>query len=987
MGLNRTENLEDNNDKSVCPTCGLQEDDRDHMIECSMCKLWFHHTCANIGEQAENLAMWTCVKCSVVPSSNSKGQGLQRHSTAKSVASHASSSERRKFLMDQLNNSRALQSILEKERAEKEREKHVLDELLRFDDAMSLHYAERKKVESLHAPLISPLQGVAPDQRPPNEDPRKCQSEPFGGAHNYFERVSLRGAYDPQRNYPPQNDRIRNDPHRNDIIRNASHVNARSIIDSEIRYAPTQQQLAARHTLGKDLPKFSGKPRDWPIFMSSFTESTKACGYTHTENLVRLQKCLQDPAKKMVESCLRKADYVPVILETLRKLYGRPELIINDLVAQIRAHPTPKSDKLDTIVSYSVQVHNLCVTLEDPDLEDHRRNPSLVSELVTKLPTTLKIRWSEADLDRNDVVAFGKWLYDIGMNLCTTLPESSMPIDDKSKDKKKEILGLHKDQSDTKNTCLICHESCKEVAKCRTFKDASPSKRNSFVHDLKLCYRCLGKHSFQKPCENPVKCTFDSCIKNHHPMLHKLEREVSTSDDGSSVENASSYTHTANGDDTRYRYMRVTIVHGEKRVQTFAFLDEGSSVTLMTKTLAKSLGLNGKRSPLCLSWTDDTMSREDPDSEMIRCTLSTGKQTFNVNARTISSLTLPTQSLDYDSLCKEYEHLKKLPVQSYYDAKPELLIGLDNWNLGVPLKIREGSVNDPIAIKCRLGWTILAVNHNNQKLQSYFHYYNCPQSPEDQELSAPVKGFRSKVTNGKRSPSNRNWRSVLTEVLNATGEVTHSAIKMNSDTTKQKGKVLGKLWKCEDDIDSVADDVKNWIWIKPPDLTSEDRWFIGSTFPYDTPVTPLPTIVKENPLCVDELPQVELTLNVHDTIDPIIDTSKFYSWLKLLRTVVILCGFKCGTSHQNVTENNLRLLDKEVEAPNSKDIAKPQFDLQLRKLVKQSPYIDEEKELRVKCRINAVADLPAGPALVKTSFGTMQHPASKLVKVIVKSKE
>lgn len=50
----------------------------------------------------------------------------------------------------------------------------------------------------------------------------------------------------------------------------------------------TNSQLAARQVLSKDLPSFFGNPEDWPVFISNYENSTAECGYTNTENLIRL---------------------------------------------------------------------------------------------------------------------------------------------------------------------------------------------------------------------------------------------------------------------------------------------------------------------------------------------------------------------------------------------------------------------------------------------------------------------------------------------------------------------------------------------------------------------------------------------------------------------------------------------------------------------------------------------------------------------------
>ncbi|XP_065085710.1 uncharacterized protein LOC135707754 [Ochlerotatus camptorhynchus] len=64
-------------------------------------------------------------------------------------------------------------------------------------------------------------------------------------------------------------------------------------VENQAANQPTAQQLAARHVVPKDLPYFSGNPSEWPLFWSSYETSTRICGYSGAENLMRLQRCLK----------------------------------------------------------------------------------------------------------------------------------------------------------------------------------------------------------------------------------------------------------------------------------------------------------------------------------------------------------------------------------------------------------------------------------------------------------------------------------------------------------------------------------------------------------------------------------------------------------------------------------------------------------------------------------------------------------------------
>ncbi|XP_061398486.1 lachesin-like, partial [Musca vetustissima] len=65
---------------------------------------------------------------------------------------------------------------------------------------------------------------------------------------------------------------------------------------------------------------------------------------------------------------------------------------------------------------------------------------------------------------------------------------------------------------------------------------------------------------------------------------------------------------------------------------------------------------------------------------------------------TVNSLNLPSQSLDYKVMAQNYRHLQNLPVKSYSNAVPMLLIGLNHFDLGIHNKVREGSPYEPVAI-------------------------------------------------------------------------------------------------------------------------------------------------------------------------------------------------------------------------------------------------------------------------------------------------
>ena len=127
-------------------------------------------------------------------------------------------------------------------------------------------------------------------------------------------------------------------------------------------------------------------------------------------------------------------------------------------------------------------------------------------------------------------------------------------------------------------------------------------------------------------------------------------------------------------------------------LKTYAFLNEGSSVTLIEKEVFDLLGINGVSEPLCLRWTGDTTRRVDKSVKVSISMVNPHSATmFTIkDVHTVKSLNLPSQSLDMKEIKAKYPYMDGIPIQSYTNAKPSIIIGVDNWKVAVPLKIREG---------------------------------------------------------------------------------------------------------------------------------------------------------------------------------------------------------------------------------------------------------------------------------------------------------
>ncbi|XP_055622454.1 uncharacterized protein LOC129766018 [Toxorhynchites rutilus septentrionalis] len=514
---------------------------------------------------------------------------------------------------------------------------------------------------------------------------------------------------------------------------------------------PTPRQLTSRQSLARDLPTFSGDPAEWSIFISNFEYTTTTCGYTHGKIMVRLQRCLRGRALESVRSRLVFPAAVPQVIETLRMRYGRPELLINALLQKVRAMPAPRGDKLEALIEYRMVVQDLCDHIQVANERAHLANPTLLQELVGKLPADQKLMWAGYKRGRAvvDLKTFSDYMTGVMQHASSVVLYESDPRKNTARDKSKVYVNSHKaDETATTTTtqlktsrCLHCEKEGHKLRECQAFRALSIDDRWRRIRALTLCQICLYGHG-RRACRFSSKCNVNGCQFKHHPLLHGKATTPVT-------QLANINTHRPQDSGVLFRILPVTLYGKSGQVNTFAFLDEGSSLTLVEGGLVAQLGIAGDSQPLCLRWTGNT-SRVEKNSKTVTITVSglePQRRYQLVNARTVQNLDLPMQSFDVERATKRFAHLRQLPIQSYHNARPAILIGLDNLKLAVPLKTREGDGSRPIAVKTRLGWCVYGRQGSQVNEGFSFHICGCNR---DDELHEAVKQFFAVEESGVR---------------------------------------------------------------------------------------------------------------------------------------------------------------------------------------------------------------------------------------------
>ncbi|XP_075151713.1 uncharacterized protein LOC142225777 isoform X2 [Haematobia irritans] len=154
-------------------------------------------------------------------------------------------------------------------------------------------------------------------------------------------------------------------------------------------------------------------PEEWQTFFEAYESTTSEFGYTNLHSIMRLRDSIKGRARETVESLLSHSANVNTIMEILKETYGRPEQLVRSQIEKVRAIPPLANDNLDSIVNFANKISNMTTFLKNAKGEHHLSNPSLLSELVSKLPTNRQMQWAEKSLtlERSaTIVDFCEWL-------------------------------------------------------------------------------------------------------------------------------------------------------------------------------------------------------------------------------------------------------------------------------------------------------------------------------------------------------------------------------------------------------------------------------------------------------------------------------------------------------------------------------------------------------------------------------------------------
>ncbi|XP_072938854.1 uncharacterized protein [Epargyreus clarus] len=549
----------------------------------------------------------------------------------------------------------------------------------------------------------------------------------------------------------------------------------------------TQPDPRVHTTAGAQAPAGVHAQPDFSQLTSAITQAIKAS--QRSSKFVELPT-FNGRAKEAVESLLITNAHPSDVMKTLEMRFGRSEMIAMAEIDTLRTLPRLCESPRDICV-FSTKVTNAVSTLRALKCVYYLYNPEVSKVMVDKLTPTLRYRYYDfaatQPKEEPDLLKFEKFMKREA-ELCGpyALPEQMAPPMYSNRRPQKTHTVLEK-QSTVIQKCPVCEETGHIATDCKQFKEANESTRWDIAKKKRLCFRCLRFRNKTHNCRTKP-CGINSCKYFHNRLLHFNRTEkAETEEKSTEVINSAWTTARPTKKQTFLKIIPVQATGPKNTVNTYALLDDGSTVTLIDDSLAYEIGAKGPIDPLRIEAINELKTAETK-SRRVSITLNgLNNHTASIQARTIKNLHVSPQEIARQQI-EECEHLRDLSdVLSYEDAKPTILIGQDNWHLLLASRVRRGKKNQPVASLTPLGW-VLHGSHNRiigRTANFVSHITEAPQEDKLEDLMKHYFAMDSLCINPKKPQSDPEEQALR-------------ILKKNTTQTEEGRYETALLWKREE---------------------------------------------------------------------------------------------------------------------------------------------------------------------------------------------
>ena len=491
------------------------------------------------------------------------------------------------------------------------------------------------------------------------------------------------------------------------------------------------------------VPVFDGDPLQFRSFIKAFEQGIESKTDDMQVKLYYLEQFTSGQPRKLVQSCMHMSPQT-AFGEAKKQLewnFGSKVKVTAAFLNKALDWPALKADDGVGVAlrSYTFFLRTSYNTTEDAGYLDEMENSSHMKVFVSKLPFRMRESWrmkvcsireeQKRRVKFKDLLDFLERQVRAAMDpvfceIQNTRAKATTPPTPKSIGKAKgssfaTSVAQVPHQSDTPNAgnagkiqCLFCNDG-HILDKCTTFKKKPNKDKITFLQSKGVCFGCLVQGHLSRNCQERLTCR--TCSKNHPTVLHIEPKPQNTPADHETQTVSNALVSLDSEGDTGVGSkecslsvlpVKVRLNKSTKVIETYAFLDPGSSATFCTESLMTQLNAPGQKMDILLK----TMGQEKYVSSHKISGLEVAALNDNKFLRLPDVYTQKSIPVTKDNIPKE-EDLKKWPYLQEVELTPinasiGLLIGANAPKALEPWKIVNSEGNGPYAVQTRLGWVI-----------------------------------------------------------------------------------------------------------------------------------------------------------------------------------------------------------------------------------------------------------------------------------------
>nr|XP_055027021.1 uncharacterized protein LOC129416681 [Misgurnus anguillicaudatus] len=429
-------------------------------------------------------------------------------------------------------------------------------------------------------------------------------------------------------------------------------------------------------------------------------------------------------------------------MRSLTALYGQPHQLALQRIAELMDGPTIKSGDIRSFRLFALKVRALVGMLDQLGAKGwtELKCGSHVSRLLAKLPHDLRANFrrftNPIQIPIPTLLDLSDWLeYELRIqedeSQYTSTPNRtySQPHREQQRNPKpaqrfatvlhgsehiKPLKDVASKKEKPKKYCPFCNTVQHYFNQCANFKLLNQDQVECWLKSNQKCFKCGRDHRISE-CNLKAKCK--KCDKIHLDILHdfhnKVKPDIPTSTENSCLVSSEVETlyldRPVASSKVLLKVTRVILRNGEKELDTYAILDDGSERTMLLHAAAQQLGLQKVPEDIALRTVrqDIRIVHGAAVSFSITAVTQPDKVYTIEKAFTAKELNLAKHTYPVKLLQRKYRHLQGLPIPPLQQAQPLLLIGSDYPHLITAIEpVRLGPPGGPAAVKTRLGWTL-----------------------------------------------------------------------------------------------------------------------------------------------------------------------------------------------------------------------------------------------------------------------------------------